>query len=135
MEPSLDKKMRDIYREYAVDGNMKKTKITKPFYFIDKSHQDIVDIINSEYPVNLKFNEDLLERIHTRYPILKKSEIGIILKSIFQSMRELLILGKILNFHNLFFDTKLHIFNHNNKLRPALKIKMSTPPSLRSYEK
>ncbi len=94
----------------------------------------MVDLINHEYPINLKYNEDLVNRVHNRYPILKKSEISIIIKEVFQSMRELLLLGHILNFHNLFFDTKLHIFNYHNKLKSAIKVKISTPPSLKNYE-
>ena len=37
------------------------------------------------------------------------------------------------NFNNLFFDTKLHFFEHRRKGRilPALKVKISTPPPLR----
>ena len=90
-------------------------------------------IICNNQPVEIIISENGLTSLSSKGTYSLKTVI--IIKSIFQSMRELLILGKILNFHNLFFDTKLHIFNHNNKLRPALKVKMSTPPSLRSYEK
>lgn len=116
---------------------MKKQKITVPYYFKDHTHQEIVDILNKEYPISLKYNEDLIDRVCSKYPFLKKSEISLIVKSIFQSMRELLILGKILNFHNLFFDVKLHIFNYHYRehILPALKVKISTPPSLKKYEK
>lgn len=125
--------MRDIYREYAVHVNMKKQKITKPYFFLDKTHNDIIDILNSEDPISLKFNEDLIDRVCHRYPVLKKSEISLIVKNIFSGMRDLLILGKILNFHSLFFDTKLHVFNYRKQslLFPAIKIKISTPPSMR----
>jgi hypothetical protein len=51
-------------------------------------------------------------------------------------MRDSLILGKILNFHNLFFDAKLHIFAHrrNGHILPSLKIKIKTPPKLRKLQ-
>ncbi len=112
---------------------MKKIKTTKPFWFKDLTHQEMVDKLNIEYPVNSKYNEDLINRVHTRYPIISKAQVAVIVNSIFQSFRELLILGKVLNFHNLFFDTKMHFFDYrkNGRILPALKVKISTPPKLR----
>lgn len=112
---------------------MKKIKTAKQFFFKNKTHHEIVDLINEELPIGLKKNQDLILRIHARYPLIDKSSISLIVKTVFQSMRELLILGKILNFNNLFFDTKLHFFDHrrNGHILPALKVKISTPPPLR----
>lgn len=113
---------------------MKNVKTTRPFWFKDQTHQQMVDQLNIDYPINLKYNSDLVERIHARYPIISKVQIAVIVKSVFQSFRELMILGKILNFHNLFFDTKLHFFNYrkNGHILPSLKVKISTPPKLRN---
>lgn len=115
---------------------MKKQKTIKPFYFRDLSHQQVVDLLNKEYPISLKCNEDLIDRIHQRYPLINKSEIGIIVKAVFSSFRDLLILGKILNFNNLFFDTKLLFFRHrrNGHILPSLKVQIATPPPLRNYD-
>lgn len=112
---------------------MKKQKTVEPFVFKDKSHQQMVDDLNINYPISLKYNEDLINKIHARYPILDKSEVGIIVKAIFSSFRDLLVLGKVLNFNNLFFDTKLHFFDHrrNGRILPSLKVRLSTPPKLR----
>ena len=112
---------------------MKKQKIVKPFFFKDITHQEMVDILNIEYPIKLSNHEDLIDRIYTKYPLVNKYEISIIVLEIFKSIRELLVLGKVLNFNKMFFDTKLHFFTHHEFgiTFPALKVKVSTPPPLR----
>lgn len=112
---------------------MKKPKNIKPFYFKDLTHQQLVDQINSELPINTKYNEDLINRVSQRYPDIAKSSVALVVKEVFTNIRSLLLLGKILNFHNLFFDTKLHFFDYrkNGSILPSLKVKISTPPKLR----
>lgn len=115
---------------------MKKPKTINPFYFKDKTHQEVVDELNEDMPINIKYNEDLVNRIHARYPLVKKSEISLVVKGFFQSMRDLLVLGNILNFHNLFFDTKLNIIDYRRDgyKFPYLKVKITTPPKLRKIK-
>lgn len=112
---------------------MKKMKVTNPFWFSNKSHQEVVDIFNDQYPIDLRYNEDLVNRVHKRYPILDKSSIALSIRSIFETIRDLLFLGKILNFHNLFFDTKMFFFAHvkSGNILPSLKVKIKMPPKLR----
>jgi hypothetical protein len=114
-------------------ARMKKPKTVRPFWFKDLDHQQMADLVNRENPINLKYNESLIERVHARYPLISKTEVSIIVKAIFQSLRDLLVLGKVLNFNNLFFDTKLHFFDYRKgaAILPSLKVKMSTPPPLR----
>jgi hypothetical protein len=115
---------------------MKKPKTVVPFAFKDQTHQEMVDYLNDHYPISLKHNEGLVNRVHARYPLLDKSEVGIIIKAVFASFRDLLVLGKILNFNNLFFDAKLHFFNYRlgTRILPSLKVRISTPPKLRKNE-
>lgn len=112
---------------------MKKQKIVRPFFFKDRSHQDLLDLINKELPINLRYNEAMINRIYSRYPLISKTEISIIVRAVFQSFRDLLILGNVLNFNGLFFDTKLFFFQRFRKGRivPSIKVKISTPPKLR----
>ena len=112
---------------------MKKPKTIKPFFFKNKSHQEVSDLLNKELPVNIKYNEDLVDRVHARYPFLSKTDVSLIIKAVFQSFRDLLVLGNILNFHNLFFNTKLHFFDYtqNDVTMPRVKVKIATPPKLR----
>jgi hypothetical protein len=125
----------DIYERGQF--RMKKQKTVVPFYFKDMTNQQMVDHLNDNYPISLRHNEDLVNRVYARYPILDKSEVGIIVKAVFASFRDLLILGKILNFNSLFFDTKLHFFDHrrDGRILPSLKVRMSTPPKLRKHGK
>jgi len=111
---------------------MKKEKITKKYYFNNLTHLQVVDMINTDLPVNLRYNEDLVDRVYQRYPFIDKTEVSIIVTAIFQSFRDLLVLGKILNFNKLFFDTKLFVFDHrkNGRIFAALKAKISTPPTM-----
>ena len=117
--------------------NMKKPKTVKPFYFKDLTHQQMLDILNKENPVNLKYNEELVNRVYARYPYIDKPQVSLIVKAIFQSLRDLLVLGKVLNFNNLFFDTKLHFFDYrkDGHILPSLKVKISTPPPLRRHDR
>jgi len=112
---------------------MKKIKTTVPFDFKDKSKQEMVDYLNANHPISLKNNEELVNRVYSRYPLLDKSEVGIIVKAVFSSMRDLLVLGKILNFHNLFFNMKLFFFEFRSggHILPSLRVRVSTPPKLR----
>lgn len=112
---------------------MKKQKIIKPFFFKDHTDQEVCEILNKEYPISLKENEDLINRIYDRYPLISKSEVSIIVKYIFESIRELLVLGKILNFNNLFFATKFFFFpaRRRGRILPSLKVKISTPLQMR----
>lgn len=112
---------------------MKKQKTVNPFSFKNMDHQEMVDLLNDKNPISIKYNEDLINRIYARYPMLDKTTIAIIVKATFASFRDLLVLGEILNFHNLFFDTKLKFFTHvqNNIAYPALKVLVSTPPRMK----
>ena len=115
---------------------MKKPKTVKSFYFKSLDHQEVIDQLNKELPVNIKHNEDLVNRIYAKYPLIDKTQVSIIVKAIFQSFRDLLVLGKVLNFNNLFFDTKLHFFDYrkDGHILPSLKVKISTPPPLRQHD-
>jgi len=114
---------------------MKKPKVVKPFFF-EISDQEVVDVLNQEYPINMRYNEELINRIHSRYPLISKYEVSIIVKAVFSSFRDLMLLGKVLNFNNLFFDTKLLFFDscRRGRILPSLKVHISTPPKLRKND-
>jgi hypothetical protein len=119
------------FRGYRL--RMKKQKTSPPFYFRDRSHQQIIDHLNINYPISLKHNKDLVERVYQRYPFINKSEVAVIVKAVFGSFRDLLLLGKVLNFNNLFFDCKFLFFKHrrDGRILPSLKVHITTPPPLR----
>jgi hypothetical protein len=113
---------------------VKKPKIVKKFSFKGLSNQEMVDNINISHPINLRYNEDLVNRVYERYNVIDKSKVAVIIKATFQSFRDLLILGKVLNFNNLFFDMKFLVFDYrkNGHIFPSLKVKISTPPPMRN---
>lgn len=111
----------------------KKQKTIKPFYFKNLSKEDMMEILNEEYPINLKYNAALINRIYSRYPFISKAQITIIVTGIFSSFRDFLVLGQILNLNKLFFDTKFLFFKHTkgSRIYPSLKTQVGTPPPLR----
>ena len=104
-----------------------------PFYFRDLDHDQAVEYFNEEFPVSIKYSEDLVSRVHARYPLLDKIQVSVIIRAVFQSMRDLLIAGKVLNFYHLFLDFKLHVFTSYTNMTtfPAVKVLISTPKKLR----
>lgn len=118
--------------------NMKKKKKIKSFYFQDLTHDQMANALNTEFPIDLRFNNDLVERVCKRYnvPGIEKSEIVVIIREAFQAIRDSLVLGKILNFNNLFFDFKLNVseYNGNGIKVPIVKVYVTTPPSIRKKD-
>jgi len=112
---------------------IKKTIIEPDFSFKDHSKQEMVNQINKDLPISIKYNEDLVNRVYNRYPLINKSEVAIIIKSIFIVIRELLILGKVLSFGDLFFNTQLKFFTFRYKgvIFPSLRVSLITPPKLK----
>ena len=68
----------------------------------DKTFDEIISDINKQYPIKLNNGEDLIERIHARYPLVSKTEIAVIINATFESIREFLIRGEIVSINGLF---------------------------------
>lgn len=69
--------------------------------FKDLTDQEAYDQLNKQYPIKLKYQEDLIDRIYSRYPYLNKVEIAIIVKTTFEGMRYFLLIGKNLHFKKI----------------------------------
>lgn len=112
---------------------MNKYREIQSFTYKDRTYSEMVDYLNHKLPINLSLNEDLINKIHVKYPILSKTEISIVVKGIFQSIRDLLVANKILNFNTLFFNAKLLCFPQQKTgyMIPRLKVKIETPPTMR----
>jgi hypothetical protein len=105
--------------------------IVKPFAFKGKTKQEVVDQLDQEFPITLKYNVELVDRVYARYPLIEKHQVGFIIKAVFVSFRELLILGKILNFYGLFYNARIFFTSElgaDKIIRPRVKIKVATPP-------
>lgn len=106
---------------------------TTDYHFKDKTKEEIVEEINKDYPMNLNFNKDYVDRIYDKYPYASKVEIAQIVLATFYCFRELLILGKTINLRHIFPKTKMlfalvHL-PYNAKVKgqtPALYIRTKT---------
>lgn len=105
----------------------------KPFSFKDLTKEEMVNKLNTDNPISLKYNQELINRVYERYPDVSKIEIARICLAVFQSIRDLLVLGKVVCLNNLFFDMKFCFYDYrrDGHILPALKVQISTPPKLR----
>jgi hypothetical protein len=114
---------------------MKKPKKVKSFFFKDMTHEEMSDLLNEELPIVIRYNEGLINRVHEKYPLISKYEISLIVRAVFESFRDFMVLGKVLNFNKLFFNTKLFFylskFDHKT---PNLTVQITTPPRLRAKD-
>jgi nucleoid DNA-binding protein len=110
----------------------KKLISVTPFFFKDLDHKQVSDLLNTQYPIKLKYNEDLVNRVATKYPLIPKSQVVLIIRAIFSSLRDLLVQGQVLNFLGFLFHCRLEVFTHRKGMviHPAIKIKLDTSPSL-----
>jgi hypothetical protein len=102
---------------------------TKSFAFKNKSHRQVLDILNKEIPIQLNNVDLLINNIHMRYPLISKAEISLIVMATFQSFRDFLVMGKILNFKKIFFGIKLFFSCIRTKhvILSKLEVKIKTP--------
>ena len=113
-----------------------KRKIPVPFYFQYLSNDLIAKFINIRFPINLKYNEDLLDRVHSRYPLIEKGLIAIIIQQTFQAWRDLLILGHIFDIQSVFLKARLFFNKHTRSgvIYPQLKVQIHTPSKLKEIK-
>jgi hypothetical protein len=115
---------------------MKKLTI-RPFFFVGKTHEEMAQIVNKKIPIRIPKCEYLIDKIHDKYFLLNKTEISLVVVKIFETFREILILGRILNIHHLLNNTKLFFYlspipGVKEKANlPNVKINLSTPPDMR----
>jgi len=102
-----------------------------PFYFTSP-HKEVYEEANSSLKISLKYNEDLINRVCKRHPLIPKQDIIIVLTKSMEVMRDILIQGDIINFSKLFTDTKLYFQKSERfgKLRTLVKVRMVSPHSI-----
>jgi|ERR1700722_4341100 len=84
---------------------------------------------DKEYPISLKEINTILNRVYDRYPALSRYEITLIVKSLLETMRWLLISGKTISINNFAANMKFISFSKfiGNKHCKVIKMKLSTP--------
>lgn len=110
-----------------------KNKVDHEFHFRGISKEEFSKGINEEYPIEIRQLEPIIDRIHQKYPLIDKVQISLIVRAVFESIREFLILGYVINFNKFLTDMKLNFFTHviGGRISPALRVKLKTPKILR----
>ncbi len=109
---------------------MKKQKEIVEFYFMGLSREDLVNLLNKELPINIKTLGPIVDRVYEKYPVIDKAEVSLIIVTVFEAMRDFLVLGYVMNFNKFVFDMKLHFFQHviGTRFNTALKVKLKASP-------
>ena len=111
----------------------KNKKADQEFHYLEISKEEFRDQVNESFPIEIRQLEPIIDRIHHKYPLIDKTQISLIVRAVFESLRDFLILGYEINFNKLLTNMKLNFFTHviDGKIRPALRVKLKTPPTLR----
>jgi len=87
-----------------------------------------------DLPVSLKNIIPIIDRVHSRYPTVSKIEIVLIIKTLLEVIRELLILGKIVSINDLFDHAHILYYDvkrKNGNIFPSIKIRVQTPRDMK----
>lgn len=113
---------------------MGKSKSPQHFWFKDQTNKQVADGLNRNHPITIAHNKDLLDRVHARYPLLERKQVAYIIKNVFTSFRELLIMGKILHVLEIGRDWRMTFTLLHRKagvILSKVKIKITTPLTMR----
>ena len=66
------------------------------------SISEILSLLNKDYPIDINKLSPIIDVLHEKYPLISKTDITIIVKSIIESLRDLLIMGHIISAENYF---------------------------------
>ncbi len=115
---------------------MKTQKKIRAFYFNELSSEDLIKLVNSELPINIKHLEIIVDKIYTKYPLIDKAEISIIVRAVFESIREFLILGYIINFNKFFSNMRFYFSEFVLKTQTfiGMKVQITTPPHIKDLD-
>lgn len=115
---------------------MRKNKIrskirtpAKKINFKDIDYDNLVKMINMELPINFK-KYKILDKIYQKYPLTNKEEIALIIKAVFEIIREKVIEGYKINIRYIFNDFHL-VINKSVSGHPFVLAKNTTFPKVR----
>ncbi len=94
---------------------------------------DINDL-NIDLPLNLKELEPVVNQIAQKYPLLKKSEISLVVKTFMEEIREQLLQGNNINIYGFLLNMNLYTYCklRNNKLCFNARVQVNTPVKIRN---
>jgi hypothetical protein len=93
-----------------------------------------INTLNADLPLTLKELEPAIHIISQQYPLLKKSEVSLIIKTLMEEMREQLIQGNIIHIYNFLLNMNLYTFCklRKNKITFNTKVQVNTPLKIRN---
>jgi hypothetical protein len=84
--------------------------------------------LDQQLPIKISTLEDIINRIHTRYPLVSKIDIVIVIKSFFECIRYILYLNDTISINNFIGRMKLNKFyrSHKNKILTCYLVTIGT---------
>jgi hypothetical protein len=87
-----------------------------------------------DIPISLVRIQHIIDRVHNRYPLVDKSDIVIVIKAFFETLRSALFVGDTIAIANMF--SKMHLYHfsriQNNRFSRVVKIKLTTSRKLKN---
>lgn len=102
-----------------------------PIYTKDISYDDLIQEINKSFPVKIKI-KNIVNDIHEIYPLIPKSDIALIIRNLFLTIREQVLFGNKINVKYIFNEFHLKIIKKNNFF--CLEGKGKTLPKVRKTD-
>lgn len=109
---------------------MKKSKKAYNVYFKDKAFEEVINILNKEYPIKLTNGEELIDKIYNKYPLISKTEIAIIINTTFEAIRDFLVKGDSVNINNFVNGLRIKVVRQRGYI--SARSVVSTPKYFRS---
>lgn len=91
-------------KEFKVPGRKPISELPERQKIIYKNlnHEQFSDLLNSTYPIKTNKIQNLIERVHARYPHINIEEVGLITSTFFEVFRESILCGFMVKFKMLF---------------------------------
>lgn len=109
----------------------------KTFSYKDISAYELIEEIDYIKPISLKNNKRLVNRVHKRYPFIKKYQIALIIRAAFYIMRAELLKNKILYLGSFISMLYVRMGKRTTKHQgtyPLLKVIASTPKKIKKIK-
>jgi hypothetical protein len=85
--------------------------------------------LDQELPIKISSLNEIINRIHTKYPLVSKIEVVLIVKSFFETIRYLFYINETISINNFVGRMKLNKFFRikKNKILNCFNAQIATP--------
>lgn len=89
--------------------------------------------IEDQFPISLKHLQEIIDRVHNRYPLVEKYDIAVTIKAFIDTIRSILLDGNIITIHHLFSNMYLNSYRviNKSKYNRIVRVKMTTAKRLK----